>query len=75
MWLYKPVVAEADAKPMGYWSIVSTEYAERQWIYKGMPVFTNIRDKDPGDLNGVRRMDWLFRTLTKSGASLAGSGL
>ncbi len=73
--LYKPVVAEGDAKPDGYWSIADTDHAKRQWIYKGMPVFTNIRDKEPGDLNGVRRMDWLFRTLTKNGQSLAGSGL
>ena len=72
---WRPVEAAADAQPVGFWSITKREDGTRQWAYKDMPLFTNVRDKEPGDLNGVRRMDWYWRTIMKNGQSLPGSGL
>lgn len=72
---WRPVVAAADAQPVGFWSIVKGEDGAPQWAYKNMPLYTNVRDKEPGDLNGVRRMDWYWRTIMKNGQSLPGSGL
>jgi len=72
---WRPVVAAADAQPIGLWSIVKRDDGTLQWAYKAMPLYTNVLDKEPGDLNGVRRMDWYWRTIMKNGQSLPGSGL
>lgn len=72
---WRPVVPAPDARPVGFWSIVKREDGTSQWAYKSMPLYTNVRDTEPGDLNGVRRMDWYWRTIMKNGQSLPGSGL
>jgi len=47
-----PFKAPADAKPDGFWSIALRSDGSRQWAYQGYPVYTNTRDKKPGDMLG-----------------------
>ena len=49
---WPPLMAAADAKPMGDWTIVMRKDGGRQWAYKGMPLYTWIKDGKPGDATG-----------------------
>ena len=49
---WPPLMAAADAKPMGEWTIVTRADGSRQWAYKGMPLYLWIKDKVPGDNTG-----------------------
>ena len=49
---WPPLAAAADAKPMGEWTIVTRKDNTRQWAYKGMPLYTWIKDAKPGDATG-----------------------
>lgn len=50
---WQPLVAEADAKPSGFWEIETrTDNGVRQWAYKGAPLYTFVGDKQVGDLEG-----------------------
>lgn len=57
---WPPLMAPADAKPMGDWTIVTRADGSRQWAYKGMPVYGWIKDTKPGDNtgNGVGNGAW-----------------
>jgi predicted lipoprotein with Yx(FWY)xxD motif len=41
-WL--PVIAEADAKTVGDWSIIVREDGQRQWAFKNHPVYSHVND-------------------------------
>jgi predicted lipoprotein with Yx(FWY)xxD motif len=49
---WPPLAAAADAKPIGDWTIVAREDGTKQWAYKGMPLYTWIKDAKPGDATG-----------------------
>ncbi len=70
-----PVLAAADARPLGAWSIVPLENGRRQWAYKGLRLYTNVLDREPGDINGVRSGDRIWRPIMTSGQTMSGSGL
>ena len=70
---WTPVAAKPEEKPVGYWSIVTREDGSRQWAFKGMPLFVHARDVDPGDVNGMRATDRVWRTIMKSGQSMPGT--
>jgi predicted lipoprotein with Yx(FWY)xxD motif len=41
---WPPVIAEASAKPLGDWSIVVRPDGQRQWAFKGHPIYTHAND-------------------------------
>jgi predicted lipoprotein with Yx(FWY)xxD motif len=49
---WPPLAAAADAKPMGEWTIVTRKDNTRQWAYKGMPLYTWVKDAKPGESGG-----------------------
>ena len=49
---WPPLMAAAAAKPMGEWTIVTRADGTMQWAYKGMPLYTWIKDMKPGDTTG-----------------------
>jgi predicted lipoprotein with Yx(FWY)xxD motif len=57
---WPPLMAAADAMPMGEWTIVTRADGTKQWAYKGMPVYGWIKDAKPGDNtgNGVGNGAW-----------------
>ncbi|MBM3514599.1 MAG: hypothetical protein FJX59_12935 [Alphaproteobacteria bacterium] len=71
--LWKPVLATDSDKPTGPWSIIKTSSGELQWTYKGMALYTNVRDQKAGELNGIRNFDRIWKTIMTSGQVMAGA--
>jgi predicted lipoprotein with Yx(FWY)xxD motif len=49
---WPPLMAAADAKAMGDWSVVTRDDGARQWAYKGKPLYYWAKDAKPGDRTG-----------------------
>jgi predicted lipoprotein with Yx(FWY)xxD motif len=50
---WPPLLAGADAKASGKWSLVTREDGSHQWAYKGKPLYTFYEwDVNPGDTKG-----------------------
>lgn len=49
---WPPVEASADAKPDGDYSLVKRDDGTMQWAYRGMPLYTFVKDTKPGDKKG-----------------------
>ena len=49
---WPPLMAAADAKPAGNWTVVTRADGTRQWAYKGMALYTWIKDTKAGDTSG-----------------------
>jgi predicted lipoprotein with Yx(FWY)xxD motif len=49
---WPPLLAPADAKPVGSWTIVTRPDGGKQWAYKGKPLYGWARDGKPGDVTG-----------------------
>ena len=59
---WPPLMAAADAKPMGDWTIVKRADGSSQWAYKGMPLYTWVKDMKPGDATGDGVGAWAAAT-------------
>lgn len=53
--VWPPVLAAADAKPVGKWTIVTRKDGAKQWAYDNYALYTSILDHRPGDVNGGDR--------------------
>lgn len=49
---WPPLMAAADARASGEWSIVTRDDGGRQWAYRGKPLYRWIKDQKPGDRTG-----------------------
>jgi predicted lipoprotein with Yx(FWY)xxD motif len=49
---WPPLMAAADAKASGDWSVVTRDDGAKQWAYKGKPLYTWKDDKKAGDVTG-----------------------
>lgn len=49
---WPPLKASTDAKAEGDWSVVGRADGIKQWAYKGKPLYTFVKDKKPGEMNG-----------------------
>jgi predicted lipoprotein with Yx(FWY)xxD motif len=49
---WPPLMATADARGMGAWSIVTRDDGAKQWAYKGKPLYLWSKDQKPGDRTG-----------------------
>lgn len=49
---WPPLVASADAKPVGEWTIVTRDDGTKQWAYKTRPLYGWVKDSKPGDASG-----------------------
>jgi len=49
---WPPLMAGADARPGGEWSIVTRDDGGRQWAHKGKPLYLWIKDQKAGDRTG-----------------------
>lgn len=73
---WRPVFAAVTDKPTGNWSLAKRADGALQWAHKGRPLYTNVRDKLPGDFNGIRH-DQDYRNwscITTSGKPMQGTG-
>lgn len=49
---WPPLMAAADAKAGGDWSVVTRDDGSRQWAYKGKPLYFWAKDQKAGDRTG-----------------------
>ena len=49
---WPPMPATANAKAGGEFTVVERKDGSYQWAYKGMPLYTWIKDSKPGDMTG-----------------------
>lgn len=49
---WPPFMAVGDAKAEDEWTIVERTGGDKMWAYEGMPLYTFIKDKKPGDVAG-----------------------
>ncbi len=49
---WHPLLAAADAKPSGYWSLMKRDDGAQQWAYQGYALYTYTGDRKPGDMIG-----------------------
>jgi predicted lipoprotein with Yx(FWY)xxD motif len=49
---WPPLMAPADAKAMGTFTVVTRADGSKQWAYKGMALYTWIKDTKPGETSG-----------------------
>jgi predicted lipoprotein with Yx(FWY)xxD motif len=49
---WPPLMAPADAKPSGDWSVITRADGSKQWAYKGHPLYGWEKDTKPGDTTG-----------------------
>jgi predicted lipoprotein with Yx(FWY)xxD motif len=49
---WPPLMAAADAKPSGDWTIIARDDGSKQWAYKGKPLYAWSKDQKPGDMTG-----------------------
>jgi len=52
---WPPLMAAADAKAQGDYSIVTRDDGGKQWAYKGKPLYLWVKDAKPGDKTGEGR--------------------
>lgn len=50
--VWPPVLAPADAKPVGKWTVVDGPGGRKQWAYDGQALYTSVLDKAKGDVWG-----------------------
>jgi predicted lipoprotein with Yx(FWY)xxD motif len=50
---WPPVLAPADAKPVGKWSLITRDDGRKQWAYEGHALYTSILDRRAGDVLGA----------------------
>jgi predicted lipoprotein with Yx(FWY)xxD motif len=49
---WPPLMAAADARSMGDWSVVTRDDGSRQWALNGKPLYYWVKDQKPGDRTG-----------------------
>ena len=51
--VWPPLYAEAEAKPVGAWSVITRDDGKKQWAYRGQAAYTSWLDHGPGDVLGT----------------------
>jgi len=49
---WPPVPASDTARPEGDYTVIERDDGSKQWAYKGLPLYTFIKDKSPGGRSG-----------------------
>ena len=52
---WPPLMAAADAKAQGDYTVITRDDGGKQWAYKGKPLYLWIKDAKPGDKTGDGR--------------------
>lgn len=49
---WPPLIAPANARPIGNWNVVTRDDGQKQWAYQGKPLYYWAKDQKPGDMHG-----------------------
>ncbi len=55
---WPPLLAPAVAQAGGEWRIIDRASGERQWVFRGQPLYTRVDDNRPGSLDGGDVAGW-----------------
>ena len=58
---WPPLMASADARASGPYTVITRDDGSRQWAYKGQPLYTWVKDTKPGDITGDGFMNNAWR--------------
>lgn len=61
---WPPLMASADAKPTGDWTVLARDDGKMMWAYKGKPLYTWKKDSAPGDTTGDGFNNGVWHTAT-----------
>ncbi|WP_315919593.1 hypothetical protein [Mesorhizobium sp. SP-1A] len=53
---WPPLKAAKGAKDEGAWTVIKRKDGSRMWAYEGKPLYTFVKDKKAGDMNGEGAM-------------------
>lgn len=68
---WSPVLAEQYEGAVGDWTIVDHR-GNKQWAYKGRPLYINQLDEWPGDISGTKSWSYrVFKTINRTGNPIA----
>lgn len=51
--LWQPVKADKGAQTVGKWTVLARTGGTQQWAYDEHPLYTSVKDHNPGDVNGT----------------------
>jgi predicted lipoprotein with Yx(FWY)xxD motif len=57
---WQPVTAPATAQSSGFWEVETRPDGTKQWAYKGNALYTNVKDKKAGDIQGNNVHDIVY---------------
>ncbi|MFP0197035.1 MULTISPECIES: COG4315 family predicted lipoprotein [Pseudomonas] len=63
---WPPLMAPADAKAEGKWTVIKRDDGMMQYAYDGKPLYTFVKDTKPGDMTGDKMKD-MWHVITNSG--------
>ena len=66
---WPPLMAKADDKAEGKWSIIKRDDGSMQWAYDGKPLYYFVKDKAPGQKEGDKMKD-VWHVITNSGPKM-----
>ncbi|MGE4063548.1 MAG: hypothetical protein AB7E79_09285 [Rhodospirillaceae bacterium] len=69
---WPPALAPAGAKPFGPWSLVRRADGAAQWALNGKPLYTSVRDVDPGSVYGDSPLRLGARRMNGAGQMVGG---
>jgi predicted lipoprotein with Yx(FWY)xxD motif len=49
---WPPLMAGADAKASGDWTVITRDDGSKQWAFKGKPLYAWSKDTKPGEMTG-----------------------
>jgi predicted lipoprotein with Yx(FWY)xxD motif len=61
---WPPLMASADAKPSGEWTVVARDDGKTMWAYKGKPLYAWKNDKAAGDIDGDGKLNGAWHIAT-----------
>ncbi len=54
--VWPPVIAAADATPVGKWTLLQRSDGKKQWAYEKRALYTSVLDKERGDVLGGTKL-------------------
>ncbi len=54
--IWPPFYADADAKPVGKWTVIDRPDGRKQWAYEGLAAYTSFLDREPGQVFGSGKL-------------------
>jgi predicted lipoprotein with Yx(FWY)xxD motif len=71
---WRPVIADGDVRSVASWSVIDRKDGQRQWAFKGEPLYVHAWDQIPGALHGIYSGNRSWHALMASGGSMQGTG-